>query len=485
MPKINIADIKFNKKVRTTVPRYEEQFNNSTSSITNKAYKEEVRKINETEQVYQPLKTNYSLSHEDGSNNVVEKNKDEKVNEYLNNKYQERPRLERTPQIKRRPKLLNKSILFIFILCVIFGLVYWGGNIFQKANVTITPKHQLISYDNKQFVASKDSADGFVNFEIMITSDKKTKNVILTTPQDVSIKAKGSITIYNEFSITSVKLAAGSFVSDNEGKTYKIDTAIVIPGYLKDASGEIIPGKVDVGITSFLPGDTYNGSPKDFQVSTFKGTSKYTKIYGKLLTPLLGGASGMVYVLDDVTKNNIASSVQSSLKDDLIKQVKALVPPGYILYPDAMNFTFDSLDDVISKTPEADINVSGSLSVVLLKEKNLMDNIIKVSLPNVSGDELKEISIPDLSKFKFNFTNKDQLITKDMETVSFTLSGNADALWTPNIMSVKTKLSGVSENAVLPIFKEDKGIASAVVKIFPPWKKNIPSDISKIYVITQ
>ena len=35
---------------------------------------------------------------------------------------------------------------------------------------------------------------------MMIVSDKKVKNIILTEPKEVSLKAKGNIIIYNEFS---------------------------------------------------------------------------------------------------------------------------------------------------------------------------------------------------------------------------------------------------------------------------------------------
>jgi hypothetical protein len=260
---------------------------------------------------------------------------------------------------------------------------------------------------------------------------------------------------------------------------------VTIPGYTKDINAKVVPGQIITQISSFLPGDTYNGSPTDFYINSFKGGTKYNKIYGKLQSPLTGGAVGTVYTLDDNTKNDIATIAQSSLKEDLLKQVKALVPPGYILYPDALVFSYTTPDNIISKTPETGIEIDGSLSVVLLKEKSLMDNIIKTSLPDILGSELREVKIPDMSKFVFSFTNNGQLITKDMENVSFTLSGDADAIWNPDTETLKTKLRGVNQNAVLPIFQEDKGIAQALVKIFPPWQKSIPNDLSKINIITQ
>jgi len=395
-----------------------------------------------------------------------------------------RQRLQRTPQVKTKSRVLNKYVLIIFILVIIIGGIYWAGNFFQKADITLTSKHQLITYNNKQFTASKNSNDNAIDFEIMITSDKKTKNIILTEPKDVSIKATGSITLYNEFSITPQKLLAGTFLSDSSGKAYKTDSTVIIPGYKTDNSKKIIPGQIVVNISSFLAGETYNETQTDFYINSFKGTTKYNKIYGKLKEPLAGGASGLIYTLNDKDKSNIDNIAQSSFKEDLLKQVKAQVPPGYILYENAITFSYKIGDNsVFSKTPEAEVLIEGVLSVVLLKEKSLLDNVIKVSLPSITGSELKEIKIPDLNKLSFSFTNKDQLITKDMNSVSFFFTGDLDAIWSPDTEILKTKLIGIKKDDVLPIFRLDPGIVSAVVKIFPPWQKYIPNDLSKINII--
>lgn len=422
---------------------------------------------------------------EDIKLNKVKEVEESKIDEYFKSGSREKPRLHRTPQIKTKSALLHKSTFIFFILAIIIGGIYWGGNIFQKANIIIISKHQLITYDNKQFVAGKNQSGNAIDFEIMITSDKKQESVILTDSKDVSIKAEGRVTLYNEFSTNSQKLLAGTFLSDNSGKTYKTDAVVTIPGYTRDNNKTIIPGQVVANISSFLAGDSYNGAPTDFYINSFKGTTKYNKIYGKLESPFSGGASGTVYTLDDINKKKIINIAESSFKNDLLKQVKAQVPPGYILYPRAMTFSYTIGDNILSKTPTAEIAINGVLSVVLLKEKSLMDNIIKVSLPNISGDELKEIKILDLSKLSFVFTNIDQLITKEMNSVSFALSGSVDAVWNPDIEILKTKLIGISKNNILPIFGQDPGIASALVKIFPPWQKYIPNNPSRINIITK
>ncbi|MBK5215299.1 MAG: hypothetical protein JJE53_00615 [Candidatus Pacebacteria bacterium] len=318
---------------------------------------------------------------------------------------------------------------------------------------------------------------------IMIYADQKLKNITLTEPKEVSIKAKGTITLYNEFGTNPQKLLAGTFISDNEGKSYKTEEVINIPGYKVDSDNKIIPGEVEANISAFLPGEVYNGSPTDFVVASFKGSAKYNKIYGKLKSPFIGGVSGIAYTIGDSDITNIDKMARTTFKNDLIKKVGASIYPGYILYPNAMTFSYKIKDDIYSKTPETKIIVDGVLSVVLLKEKALMDNIIKVSLPKISSEELREIKINNINNLSFNFTNKEQLISKEMSSISFYLSGDMDVEWSPDVEILKTKLLGVGKIEVPNIFKQDPGISSASVKVFPPWQKNIPSDLSKINII--
>jgi hypothetical protein len=45
------------------------------------------------------------------------------------------------------------------------------------------------------------------------------------------------------------------------------------------------------------------------------------------------------------------------------------------------------------------------------------------------------------------------------------------------------KLVGINKNEALTIFRQDPGIAGAIVKVFPPWKKYFPNELSKIDII--
>jgi hypothetical protein len=220
-------------------------------------------------------------------------------------------------------------------------------------------------------------------------------------------------------------------------------------------------------------------------VNAFKGTSKYNKIYGKLKSPLIGGAQGLVYSVGDKDKENIDNVAQNSFKNKLLDKVKSQVPSGYILYPLAMSYFYKIDENTISKTPEATVKIDGELSVVLLNEKSLIDSIIKNSLANISKGELKEVNIVDLNNLIFNFSDKEQLITKELESIPFSLTGDIKAIWNPDIEMLKSKLVGINKADVLSIFRQDPGISSAIVSVFPPWKKHLPRNTNKINIVIQ
>lgn len=468
MPKVRIEDIKLNNK--REIPTVNEKYN---KRVENKYRNIESIKIVKSDKEIKERKNPPSIARYSSKENIYNRNFS-------------RQKIGKTPRFKERKRVIHKTTIFLFLICLFAGSFYWGGEFFHKANIDIKPKYQEINYDNKAFVATKNTNDGSINFEIIMISDKKVKNINLKDTKDVSIKSKGSVTFYNEFSQTPQKILAGSFISDDNGKAYKLDQTITIPGYKIDENKKIVPGSIIASLTSFLPGEIYNGSPESLRVSSFKNTEKYNKIYAKIKDSFKGGAEGLVYVLNDDNKKYLKDALDSSLKNDLLNQIKVEIPSGYILYPDASNFSYEIDENTTSKTPEAKVEVNGYLSVVIFKEESLINNLVKTSLPNItSRDELKEIKLDGINNLSFNFIPKDLKITKDLEKIDFSLKGKIVAIWYPDFELLKDKLRGVNKNSVSSIFKQDPGVASATVKIFPPWKKEIPNDLLKINLINK
>ncbi|MFA6089706.1 MAG: hypothetical protein WC755_07640, partial [Candidatus Woesearchaeota archaeon] len=371
------------------------------------------------------------------------------------------PKMSQSPRMPSREHSFSKILLVLFILSLSFGFLYLFSTKFLTANVTVIAKNKTFELNHMKFTTDKSKSSG-IPFELMVVSDSEFKDIYLTTSKEVSEKAKGEITLYNEYSITAQKILAGTFISDENGKSYKIDTAVSIPGYTLDKDKKIIPGKIIAKITSFLPGDAYNGEPKYFSVNLFNKTDKFKKIYGKADSPMTGGMVGSVYYLDDSEKINIPTT-NNNLRDRLLRKINAQVPEGYILYPDSINFSYESGENIISKTSNAKLETKGELSAFLIKKSDLSKNILNKLLPDISNKERLEIIEPELSVLTFNFSNANQIVAKDIESFDFELTGNLSVKWNPYVEELKNLLISQDKNNVTPLFKKDPGISSASV----------------------
>ncbi len=455
MPKIILEDLKI-KKIKK--PQTLQEKDESVVLNTSKIKKEATLKLE---------KDFDFLSKKIQSKNVSNKNETLHQNK----------RIYSTPRIKKR--IIDTSkIKILFILSFIFSILFLVGTIFHSSRVTISPKEENIDFKNKIFNADKKD---FVDFEIMIAGLKKEKTIILTDAKEVSNKASGSIVLFNEFSTKNQTITAGTYISDHEGKTYKTNKTVSIPGY-KKINNKIIPGQIEIGITSFLAGENYNGTPEKFYINSFKGTTKYGKIYGKLKDPLVGGKQGLVYYLNEEDKNKIKEIAENSFKQDLFKQVQSLTPDKYVLYKGATNFEYKFDESILSENPETKIEIEGKLSAVLLKEDSFRENIIKQMLPDVKKEDMSKINLGNINNLDFSFGNNNEIIKKDMSRFSFIINGSLKAVWNPDQDKIKKELASIKKEDSSVIFRSNIGISKASLRIFPFWKNTNPSNPSKIYI---
>ena len=113
---------------------------------------------------------------------------------------------------------------------------------------------------------------------------------------------------------------------------------ITVPGMGKDGK----PGSVEVKIYGAEAGTEYNSPPLDFKIFGFKGTSKYSKFYGRSKGAVTGGIKGKYPFIPESQKENILSEMKTSLEAKLFQKAKDQIPDGFILFQDAVVLKIDS-----------------------------------------------------------------------------------------------------------------------------------------------
>lgn len=370
------------------------------------------------------------------------------------------------------PKKREKYYLWVVAIVSILFCFFAVSFLFASAKVTIEPKTKEIKL-NKSFSAEKNVREG-LSFDLVVVEGTESKNVNVTEEKELSNKALGTVILYNKFSTTSQILSIDTRLEGSNGKIYKTEKRITVPGMNKSG----IPGSIEVGIYASEPGEEYNSEPLDFKILGFKGTSKYEKFYGRSKGSISGGFVGKTMVLSEEEKSLAINSLKESLESKLQRKATA---PGFILFKDATFFEVDNVDVPIeAKDGKINVSVKGTLRGILLDMEMLNKKIAESSIEKYDGSD---IYIPNLDKLSFTLSDKESISLNDVKNINFSLSGLVDIVYKLDTEKFLSDLVGRSKEDFSKISSKYANIESATLKLRFPWMQNIPEDREDVDVV--
>ncbi len=359
------------------------------------------------------------------------------------------------------------SLAFLFIVL---------SSVFAKATVEIKPKLATGALDTT-FVAKKDTTEE-LGFQIMSISDEVTEKVTSSKKEVVENKSKGRVIIYNEFSTSSQNLLIDTRLVASDGKIYKTEKAVVVPG-LKKNGKEIIPGSVEVAIYADVAGAEYDKESADMKIFGFKGSSKYDKFYARTKGAISGGFKGERYVVDATKAEEITTKLRTSLTEKLNAGVMAQIPAGYVVFDNSFTYEINSFDSsvVYGTTEEFDVSLKGSVVAYIFEEQQLAGEIAKKLISQYDGSPVR---LSDKGDIKMQV---DTGTTEDAQTIKFKLTGEPTVTWIIDEEAVKNSLVGISKKEFDNKLAEFAGVDTGKATIRPLWKKTFPKSSDKIEVI--
>ena len=198
---------------------------------------------------------------------------------------------------KSKGVFLRIAVIFGAIVLV-FGLAYIAYLYVPKATVTIFAKKEVKSADIEiTGDVNHDEIDydkSTIPAKLMEFNEEVAKTFNATGLGNVSNqKAKGKVTIYNEFSSSPQPLVATTRFLSEDQKVFRLVQSVTVPGTTK-VGEEIKPGVLEVDVIADEAGDGYNIGATNFTIPGFKssGNDKHTKIYAKSEASMSGGGSG-------------------------------------------------------------------------------------------------------------------------------------------------------------------------------------------------
>lgn len=253
------------------------------------------------------------------------------------------------------------------------------------------------------------------------------------------------------------------------------------------------PGKTEVDIYAEAVGAGYNSAPLDFKVFGFKGTSKYSKFYGRSVGDITGGLVGKSSQVSEADKTTITEELTNTLFLKLFEKAKNQTPASFVLLKNSAFLYIDSVEINSATTPDNFvIDIKGTFNGILFNKDKLTKEVESESLAqagappatsdatNVANPDVSVFNLEDLSVSSFD----KNLITPDnLQDFTFNLSGTAKIVWKVDTDALIADLLGKNKKDFNQILLQYPSIDSADLMLKPIWENSLPSKSKNIKII--
>ncbi|MFA6586265.1 MAG: hypothetical protein WCS86_03855 [Candidatus Paceibacterota bacterium] len=362
-------------------------------------------------------------------------------------------------------------VAFVAIVFLLFALSY----LFSGAKITINPKIKNIPLNDNLSAIKNGSSESSANiselsFDLVVISGEENK-IIQGSGNDTV--ARGTVSIFNSFSSSPQTLAIDTRLEGSNGKIYKTDKQITVPGIKKDGT----PGSIEVNIHASFPGKEYNSTPLDFQIFGFKGTPKYSKFKVRSIGDIVSGP-----VVSSLDKTTTVSELKNILETKLTQKVENQIPSGFILYKDAV--FLDIKDKDVSFTSQGDnmvsVNVKGTLYGFILDEKKLTK---KIAQDVIEKYDDSDVYIPNIRDLIFSLADKESIDFANVKKISFTLVSTPKIIWKIDEAKFINSILNRKKSEFNQILMQFPNIDSAELVIRPFWKSSFPEKSKSVQII--
>lgn len=361
----------------------------------------------------------------------------------------------------------------VFIVVPVILLLSRMGN----TEVKIWPKTNTVFFDTALTVDSETSNvntaeqiipgqtfEATADFSQAFTSSAKTVK-----------SAKGIIRLYNAYSTEPEEWLEGTrFISD-EGKIFKSDGEISVPG-AEEKNGKLIPKYVDVPVTAAEPGEDYNIGPSNFSIYVFRSTPRYTKFYGESLEPMKGGGEGLQVSEEDLAKAE--EEARSRAEAKAVNILKEKVPDSFILLPDVINTEITATSSSVRPGDEVEnftFDTKAKAVTIAFSKTQLEDFINDFVLSQVPGEKL-------FYRESLNADYIPQVVDFEAGTIQLAVSFSGKIYPKVDISSIKKGLVGKSVSEAKMFLESQTDFTASEVSFRPFWVRKVPADLEKIKI---
>ncbi len=379
----------------------------------------------------------------------------------------------------RRKKRIVVSIITAF---VIIGAGFGASLLTGGADVTVYPKNRAMNVD-ATFSAYIAPPAGELGYELLTLEANNERQVSATGEETVSERATGNIFIYNAHSNTPQRLIKNTRFESKDGFIFKITESVEVPGYTEDAKGNRAPGVISATVFADGTGEQYNIGPGRFTIPGLKGSAQFDTMYGESTDSFSGGFDGKRYIIAESELETAKQMLHRDLRDALLARLETERPNGFVVYKDAVTFSFDSLPATEYGDKMATIKERARLQVPIFKETDFATYLAQNTIIGYEGEP---VYIEDPLTLAFSYPSP-TTTTSDISSLTdipFTLKGGTRIIWIFDETKLKTDLLGLSKTAIDQVLTAYPAIKKAEAVVRPFWKQAFPDNPDEVVVTT-
>lgn len=378
----------------------------------------------------------------------------------------------------------GKRFAIIVGIVVAIAVIFYGVTaLFGRADITINFKKTPWQYQgaftadkaaSSITAASGAAANTVLPAQLFTIPKNATQLFPASANQTVSIKAQGTLTIYNAYSSAAQQLVATTRFVTPDGKIFRLVATVTVPG-AQVTNGQIVPSSINAQVIADKPGPDYNvGAIAKLTVPGFQGTPKYDGFYGALAAGTTGGFTGQkaVPTAADITaaKAKMTTVLQSGLQAGLANTY----PSNFKILDGATNVAITKLTVNTSTDANGNFSVFGeaTLQAIGFDEGAFKQYLLTLAQATEPSSTFTSLTL-NYSNVKPDFKNG---------KVSFSLAGQGELEPAFSADAFKASIQGGSVSDARTMIAALPQLQDGSISVWPAWVWNIPGDANKIAI---
>lgn len=378
----------------------------------------------------------------------------------------------------------KKYTILATVVVLLIGAIFGLSALLSKTTLTVYPEYSE-PVVNAEFIAYPDKRDGELSYEVMTIETTGEKQVKASGEEYVETKAEGFIEIMKSTAGAEQVVKNTRFRSP-DGKIFRIQEGVTIPGAVKDSTGKLVPGTIRAKVVADAAGEEYNlAAGTKLDVPGFKEsnlTDLYNSISATVREPLIGGYKGQKFMINDAELSTARQELELTLRNQLLDRIKNEKPAGFTSFDSSVALTYQELPTVSYGENLVTIREQAYLQLPLFKESDFAAFLASETVPTYSD---LPVRIADIGTLTFSYSDQNTSATNiaNLTSLTFKIVGKPTIVSEFDAEKLQSDLAGKAKTAISTVLTAHPGIKSARVESKPFWRRSFPEDAADIEII--